>query len=740
MNKTKGTKGRRTRATPVADPMERVKNARREFFSALLERIKHLPPTSALPEEIQQAIRQYAGKQLSEKGFMLLLRCQNTAILSFVLENLLSNLGTFQPATLINTLIASSTRKETPPEERIMNYNERIIYKLRQFLRNNLTIYIDDPALPPKDMSISQLQKSLEQEFGKIFEPLFANNILTPETIKRFLSTSDFISPNGTLSIDATISKFMQEHRYDRIIDLLNSGFRPQHDEDWENVLPEAYYNIFPKTLWKLRHVTNCERFFQMSKKYPTYLAKMSHLSPFERFVELSKRFAVSLDDFIKYTFYTEKIPMIDQDEETTTTITELPPPKKSYEYLKFRNENHDAFFQRIRPWIDNLVSVVITPLDDRSSRYIGTQVSDTEYFFPTTQFFQDLVSQTNTISQLHNDGIITITINPENIHNVKVAHLLSDGRIEPQKKNEFIRGCEWMKREFPISVAHTRKIQTHLAETPFSKLLQNDILFIRKKIASMFSIYLSLIYKNKLDMDRIVNDIMPSINQDTTLENFLSKCFHIMLWIDPSYCFHRICPWMHERLNLFLYNLQHLSDLPIPFFFPQYPLLEKQQQNLFSLWYNKNRQAFLSEIIQSLLHVNYPILRVSASTNSIKTMAPESLFYIGESLIFLTCYQGDLVDLQGVSRSILSNEEFIVNGLPLKPSFITEVEHFFNIERLEDGFLSSTIDNGYEIATEENKIIVHKTETSISSDPEIISLPDFKTNAFDYLHHLMSL
>lgn len=672
---------------------------RRDFFKFLLEQIQDLPDQDRLPTNVQDEIKKYTRTQNSEQALLRLSEYPVSVVrtmVSALLQNLDGNLASLLQDLLKEIRLTDETMK-------YMSYDHQLKLKLKNYLREN------------PQVSIQQLQKDLEAFFpkgvGNVWEPLF-HSFLKEETIRNFLATCDFIKPNGDVSIRYFVSQLIDDHRFDLIQELFETGFQPTSSKDWQDALPVEYYQKFPSTLWQLKE-----------------------WEQFRPFVELSKRYSLDIGDFIRYSFYKDHERLIRLGHEIREKTPPLISPPTPH-YIAFYPEGEAELLQRVRPWVDGLVSVLLKP-SKNSDIYLGRPYG--KYYFPSETFFKDLVSpdvrcaQERTLFSMKHTNITQET-------ELYVFHLLQDGQILPQTRTVYEKGVQYMTQRPRIRIP---KIEDYFLSLPYENLSQVDQKIICDRIRTNLSFLLPTVFDGQLDFDAMSSFLLSSVlskHQDKSLRVFLTHVFQLFFLLNPLYNLDLLSNVIRDRLNLFFYRLDNLDELPTGFYYPQYHFLGHEKQQTFERWRTRCLDNFITESMYSLFTRNYPVLQVKfPALHSISV--PKTILLgveTGDKLSLLHPYKDQYISLPDVAESILWDHEYIVNKEPLPVDTLSALEKFFDLERLWAGRSSQMMENDYKITT---PLPDATTITTITTEKETIgltdTLPDFKKNAYEFLGSL---
>lgn len=694
-----------------------LEDRRRAFFKDIYQRIQELPDDQDLPEDIQDDIKKYSRSQNSEKSILRVVEYPVEAvkkILSSLLQNLDGNLS-----SLITDLLKEINL--TNPSMKYMSYENQLKLKLDQYIKQNLSAYLPTPSGTLTNVPMAQLQKDLagffvEEEGGNIFDPLF-HSFIKEEDIKTFLATCDFITPDGQVSLRPFISKFIDQHRFDLIQDLFENGFQPTSPQDWKDALPPEYYNKFPPSLWKLRE-----------------------WKQFKPFVELSKQYSLDIHDFIKYSYYKDhkRLILLGQEinqEEEEEEKRKIPiHPSKHAPFITFYNKNTVELLQRIRPWVDGLACVLIKPKQNCTD-YLGKPYG--KYYFPTDLFYKDLANP-DVVKDQTNQVLSLKHVSVETTSTISVYHLLRNGQILPQTPSVYNKSLEYMEQHSQFRIP---KIEEYFLSMPVENLSPVDQEILHEKFQNDLSFLLSNIFQDRLDFDSMSKHIISSLLikiQSQPLKDYLSHVFLIYFLFSPRYNLELLTQVAKERMNLFFYQFNNLDELPIEFYYPQYPFIGQEKQETFNRWQKRCCDNFIIENLYYLFTKNYPILHLKVPDSYTFSSSPPKTILLNVDRADLTLshpYDNQYIFLPDVAGSILQHQEYIVEHEPLSSEFMANIEKFFDLERVQSGLGSYMMDNEYEVfpTSVPSTIVIHdEPEPTILED-----LPDFKQKAYEFLELL---
>lgn len=696
---------------------------RRDFFKSIYQRIQDLPENQLLPEEIQEEIKKYARSQNSEKAIQRLVEYP-LSVVKQILSVLLQNLeGDLTP--LITDLLKEIRLNDE--SLRYMTVDNKIKHQLDQYVKENLSAYLPTPSGTLTNVPLEQLQKDLASFFekeedgtvvGNVFEPLF-HSFLKEEQIKTFLATCDFLTKDGQVSLRPFIAKLIDEHRFDLIHELFQSGFQPTSPQDWKDALPPAYYEKFPPLLWKL-----------------------NEWKQFQPFVELSKNYSLDLNEFIKYSYYKDHKRLILMGQEIKEGEEEEDEPRK----IPLRPSKHAPFFflynkseiellQRIRPWIDGLSCVLLLP-KSHCDVYLGKPYG--QYYFPTDMFYRDLANEEVQKTQVKT--VFTMKhVSVENPSVMSVYHLLRNGQILPQTVSVYEKGIRYMEQHSQFRIP---KIEEYFLSMPLENMSPTDQEILREKFQSDVSFLLSNTFHDRLDFDGMSSRILSSVltrMKTEPLQTCLEHMFLLYFLFSPRYNLELLSPVVKERMNLFFYQLEHLDELPVQFYYPQFPFMGQEKQETFLRWQKRCCHHFVLENLYYLFTKNYPILHLKVDNYTVASSPPKTILLnveMGNKLTLSHPFHEEYLYLPDVAGSILLHQEYLVKNEPLSFEVVSDMEKFLDLERVQAGLGSYMMDNDYEIfptAPLPTRNMFHDEEPATALE----LLPDFKEKAYQFLESL---
>ena len=700
------------RATTVS-----LQDIRRDFFKDILQRIQDLPDDVMIPPGIRDDIQAYSRSRGSESNIIKVVEYPTYAVKK-VFSELLQNLdGDISP--VINKLL-----KEIRFNDETLKYmsqDTKRKHKLAEYVRQNLSKYLPIATENQTDVPLEQLEKDLHDldEDDDVFHPLF-HSFIPEDRIKTFLANVDF-----TNSLYHQISKFIKQHRFYPIQKLFETGFKPTSPQDWKDALPSGYYEKFPNAFWKLKE-----------------------WDQFAKFMELSNRYSLNLNDFIKFSFYKDNERLIRLGEQIRSShdkTTAVPiRPSSHAPFMKIVNENQLAMLQRSRPWINGLVSVLIQPIKD-CDIYIGNPYSG--YFFPNDIFYKTLANPLYECVQQKNTRIFFISY--QGIRSqCYIYHLLKDGQIVPQSWTDYEKGVEYLSGEhYQLRIP---KIEDYFLSLPFYSLSPHDQDFFRNLFIPDISFFLTLVYNDPINTDKIASHIVEGMLEKTKhkpLKECLGHAFSLYFLLNPRYNFNLLTDVFKERMNLFFYNLENIDELPVEFYYPQYHFLEDEKKHSFDMWVERCRNIFITEKLYYLFSKNYPILKIKIpEIVSASSTPPKNLILnveTGEKIVLLYPYQKEYIYLPEVAGSIMKNQEYSLHNKPLPNTIIRTMERFFDLGRVQVGLGAIFLDHDYEImdsGSQHTILSPNQTDSNEQEDktiPTLETLPNFKENAYKFLELL---
>lgn len=702
------------RGTPQ-EPSALLADRRRDFIKDILQRIQDLPQDDKPPRDIQDDIKKYARTQNSEKAIVRLTDYPVSAIqsvLTALLQDLDGNLS----------LVVNKMLKEIRLADlQYMTFDTQLKMKLAQYVQENLSAYLPDTIDGPRtDVTLEKLQQDLAGFFpqddgevvGNVFEPLF-HSFLDEEKIKTFLATCEFVKPDGQVSIRPFVSRFINDHRFDPIQKLFESGFRPTSPNDWKDALPPKYYESFPATLWRLKE-----------------------WDQFKPFVELTRRYSLDIHDFIRYSFYKDNERLIRLGHEIRGETPEKIKPSKHAPYHVFYNQDEAQLLQRTRPWVDGLVSVLIKPKNN-CDLYIGRPYEG--FYFPTDMFYKDLANPEIVCKQEKSSRVFSIkTLGISKDAEMYIYHLMMDGQIIAQNYSIYEKGVAYMSVEKPR--VRIPKIEEFFLSLSYENMSPVDQKIIHEKIHNDLVCFLPTVFDDKLEFDAMSSTIVSSLldkHQHKPLRDYLKYAFNIYFLFSPRYNLDLLTNVIKDRMNLFFYQLENLDELPVDFYYPQYHFLEKEKQNVFDRWRERCMNNFITETLYYLFIRNYPVLQVQSPETHISSSIPKAILLgveVGDKISLLHPYQDQYIFLPDVAESIIQNQEYLVNKKPIHPDLLSFMEKFFDLERVRAGLGSYMMDNDYDVPLtmpiQDEKGYFDEDTSSIL--PE--TLPDFKEKAYEFL------
>ena len=679
------------------NPIEKLSQTRREFFTSLQDRLQALPDLSLLPSSLSEDVRAYSRSQGSEKGLLKAIDCpvgQWNQLLSFLLEP--PNLVCSNLEPLIQKFIASLVLQDElglaeDPLSRL-SYDERIVFRVRQYVKENLSRFIADlPVdIQPTDKPITTVQKDLDKIFpvDNPFSPIFELNIPAPY-IKIWLAHTDFVS-HKRVDVRRAVHEFIQTHRFHMLKDLLDNGFSPRSPHDWEIVVGKDYFDRFPLPFWKATTWQQIESMNEGLQKYS--LSVHDYFQLLHEKEERSKLLRVKGSKKVRGV----KLDLLEEESDNAHKLKYQPAPKN---LLRLPTEKEMMVNLRIRGDIPDFVSHLVQPLGDCSD-YCGRNFQD-NLFFPTDRFYKDRVDPTkDAVSFSHNVLVLRSSLfDPPKEFRFHVFYHLNNGQVIPQTTTLFKEEQAYLSQEKGIQLPNLKK---HLLESPIESLASEDVDRIQMKLKKDLSSLLNQVFVKKMDTDKIANE-MESCTNFKTLDEYLSKMFRVFLLVHPRYQFFSVFPEMKDRLNMFFYHLSSIGILPLPLLFPRIETLDESTQEVFFSWIEKATQEFKQDVLAFLLADRYPFIRLPIQSVG-HTSAPVVLHDKTKDNKFLWLmpyhdHQLNICDL----CSVTNHDEVIVGGKPLPAHVLEMVHNYVKCDRVklrQGAFLEET---GFELTQEED-------------------------------------
>lgn len=694
----------------ITDPLIILVDRRRDFFTHLLEKIQHLPEDlQVLPDAIQAEIRAHSRTQNSEKDLLLLTDYtikELMEVLPFLLQP--PHLRTIRLDPIIRSFISAYRLRQEDvlvEEDADLEYNHRIYRRLQRYVRQHLSIFIPDlpPDIEKTDVPMDQLQKDLYHlhPTDDLFESLFTSYI-PDEIIKNFLATGAFQMPTGEYNIRWAVHSFTRHHQFDLIRKILEEEITVS---DWKSRVPAPYYEKYPATFWKLQ-------------TWDEFASVLDHIL----------RHSMDIDTFMRLYFKKDKRKLIHEAPEKSHHPIHRNEPK----LLKIRNRAEELMIARYRPYIPGLATVLLKPVSPDCTDYLGGSFQD--YFFPTDKFFHDLVEFPH--DQPRDILHITIDIYTEPVvRKIRIFHLLTDGRILPQTSAEYKKGQRYLEED---RRPDRKTIRDFLLRSELSYLAINDLSFLRDKIRNDLSLFLNLLYTDKMDTDKIAAMIEESLLASSVrLEDYLSQAFSFFAQIHPRYELHMAFPEIRERWDMFFYRFDRVMP-PLEIWFPRFHVFDETQRKEFLRWFDRNRLTFIQENLFLLLKQNYDFLRIKIPFESFHSKIPDNCVSAttDRKLAILVSHDGAWFDLPRLGQAIRDEEEL----LDVPDPFLKLVKEHFVVDRITKGFAAILLPNGYELLDETENIIVPKNDFVLPIVPSVYPsehLPDFKSQAFALLARL---
>lgn len=717
----------------ATNPVDALVQKRREFFTSLQERLQALPDTAVLPAGVSEDIRAYSRTQVSEKGLIKAVDC-NVEQLNKLLEFLLQppHLEISSLESIVQKFLASLVvEEELGLEGQLshLSYEERIIHKLRKYVKEHLSAFlIDLPVDAPKtDKKLEDVQKDLQTLFpvDNPFANLF-ESMIPAFYIKSWLAQTDFHSPRG-LDIRYSVHKFIQDHRFHLLKDILDEGFSPKSAHDWELVVGTDFFESYPLAFWKATTWSEIERVNEELKKNSFTVHdyfRLMHDKETAKLIRVKE---------IKRPGIRRKLEVLEEEEmggsgekimyHGATNLLQMP------------NENEMSIHLRIRSDLPHFVCHLLAPLqleDEGVNDYLGEQLKN-GLFYPSSQFYKERIYEKTRFENGHLVLTSTSYIKKKTFP-FHIYYMFRDGRIIQQTKTLFEQEQTYLKQQKGIQLP---KLKQHLLDSPLEYLSLTDVEKIRQKMKGDLSTFFNQVFVEKLNTDAIVKEIDSCFLRCRTLGEYLEKMFKVFLIVHPRYEFHKVFPEMKKRLNLFFYRLPMLGDLPEELLFPRLATLSEEKQQIYRKWCEKNLEDFKQEMIMYLIMEQYRFIRIPIGSIS-HTAAPANLY--DDKMVdymWLMPWKNVMVDLPEVS-SASPEDEILVGGKPLPSKVVEMIEKFVEVERVKMHEVAFLEETGFELVKENIPV-----ETSVinvpTTQPVVLpNLPDFKENAFAYLEELL--
>jgi len=268
---------------------------RRHFLTMLMNQVGELAPGEALTDAMRNQIRDYArNSSRSEEAFISLLQVPPEHLMA-LLTRFMENVDTVSIDRIMEEF-----QEEMPSDELDwkqlarsvedyggMEHEMRVRSLLRAYVRRHLSLYLDPIPEHPTDKPIKEVFEDLEKlfpmplgsraggrrkaqdvhvgvyPFDRFYQRVYKNEkddvgeivvdelMIPSHEIKRFLAETD-LCVKGKLNLRLAIHKFIQQHQFDRVKEVLAMGIRPTDPLIWAKYLPENYMKSFPPSLWTL--------------------------------------------------------------------------------------------------------------------------------------------------------------------------------------------------------------------------------------------------------------------------------------------------------------------------------------------------------------------------------------------------------------------------------------------------------------------------------------------------------
>jgi hypothetical protein len=403
---------------------------------------------------------------------------------------------------------------------------------------------------------------------------------------------------------------------------------------------------------------------------------------------------------------------------------------------------------------------MLVKPLDDAAAAvYTGVQVGEEGYHVPTDAFFRDLANDDKIKKQEGRRFLLDGAV-------LRVAYQMKDGRLVEQTSSLFEKGQKYIhERENDRLVTIPKILATFLA-TPLEMLSRHDVEALRTDARNQIARHLDGVDPTMAMVieESIFSHAQPKIldeyvtSEPLTVEDYFRRLFQVIVLIDPRYAFRRLNPALPLRIRLGFYKAEEMPFLSPAMVFPEYPGLSNSLQKEYDHWISTATDAFCTDSTAVFLHKQYPFLRSFTGIKRGASVPPKSLcrFELPRAVlakeirankekqdatvgaqVLLVLYQPTVgaevtpLLLNVVAASILNNQEYLVNGEPLNPAFIEELQRCLNLNRVQHGLLSP----------EPEVDVVPIFENHVTDQPSIgkedVHLPEFKTRAMHLLDSL---
>jgi hypothetical protein len=309
----------------------------------------------------------------------------------------------------------------------------------------------------------------------------------------------------------------------------------------------------------------------------------------------------------------------------------------------------------------------------------------------------------------------------------------MEDGRILPQSSADYAKGIRYIETD---RRPDRKKVEEFLLKSQLCYLARRDLNFLRTKIRRDISIFLNLLYTDKMQTDKIASQLEHAVFLESILlKDYLSKIFMIIVQIHPRYEMCSCFPEIHERWNLFFYRLDVVMP-DVDVWFPRLHLFDEQQKDAFNRWLASNTANYRAELVLLLIKTNYDFLRVKIPLVSCASRVPDVciLATTDQKLSTLIFHRGQWLDLSRLGQALLDQDELV----GVDDSFIKSIDHHFQTDRIAKGSSAVLLDTDYKIPDHEDTLskndfvlpIIHLSE-------ETDNLPEFRIHALAYLDRL---
>lgn len=285
--------------------------------------------------------------------------------------------------------------------------------------------------------------------------------------------------------------------------------------------------------------------------------------------------------------------------------------------------------------------------------------------------------------------------------------------------------------------------IKEHFLSLPFQGMSPIDQSILRDKFITDIAFFLTTLFEEPLDYDRMARDIVVSMldkHRKKPLKQVLGYAFQLYFLFSPRYNLSLLSNVVKERMNLFFYHLKHLDELPVEFYYPQYHFLEPEKKSTFDRWRTRCMNGFTMESLYFLFSKNYPVLHIRLPDTSYVSTPPKTILLsveTGEKLFLLHPYEDQYIHLPSVAESVLQEEEYLIGNTPLSSTTLRQMTKFYDWDRVQAGLGSYLMDNDYELIP--TRLLPTTVQEIVTEElpPPLVDLPDFKVKAYEFLELL---